>query len=90
MEVKEFLQSVSNPALYPAGDAAASPGWPLTPVASLEGQVVAANLLEGNLEINDYTGVPSVVFTIPELARVGLLEGDAKEEVSTSTSNSPT
>jgi pyruvate/2-oxoglutarate dehydrogenase complex dihydrolipoamide dehydrogenase (E3) component len=63
-----------------AGDAAASPGWPLTPVASLEGEVVAANLLEGNHETPDYTGVPSAVFTIPELARVGLLEAEAREQ----------
>lgn len=26
----------------------------------------------------DYTGVPSVVFTIPELARVGMLEEEAR------------
>jgi glutathione reductase (NADPH) len=80
VEVNEFLQSVSNPAVYAAGDAAASPGWPLTPVASLEGEVVAANLLEGNHETPDYTGVPSAVFTIPELARVGLQEADAREQ----------
>jgi glutathione reductase (NADPH) len=79
VEVNEFLQSISNPAVYAAGDAAASTGWPLTPVASLEGEVVAANLLEGNHATPDYTGVPSAVFTIPELARVGLLEADARE-----------
>ena len=80
VEVNEFLQSTSNPAIYAAGDAAASPGWPLTPVASLEGKVVAANLLQGNHEMPDYTGVPSAVFTIPELARVGLLEAEAREQ----------
>ena len=50
------------------------------PVARLEGEVVAANLLEGNHETPDYTGVPSAVFTIPELARVGLLEAEASEQ----------
>ena len=78
VEVNEFLQSTSNPAVYAAGDAAASRGWPLTPVASLEADVVAANLLEGNHETPDYTGVPTAVFTIPELARVGLLEAEAR------------
>jgi len=34
VRVNEFLQSVSNPAVYAAGDAAASGGPPLTPVAS--------------------------------------------------------
>lgn len=33
VRVNEFLQSVSNPAVYAAGDAAASGGPPLTPVA---------------------------------------------------------
>jgi glutathione reductase (NADPH) len=79
VELNEFLQSTTNPAVYAAGDAAASPGWALTPVAGLEGKVVAANLLQGNHETSDYTGVPSTVFTIPELARVGLLEAEARE-----------
>jgi len=74
------LHNTFNLAVYAAGDAAASPEWPLTPVASLEGEVVAANLLEGNHETPDYTGVPSAVFTIPELARVGLLEAEASEQ----------
>jgi len=39
--VNDFLQSVSNPGVYAAGDAAASSGLPLTPVASAEGHVVA-------------------------------------------------
>ena len=77
--VNEFLQSVSNSRVYAAGDAAASAGAPLTPVASLEGMVVATNLLESNIKTPDYTGVPSVVFTIPELTRVGLLETEARE-----------
>jgi glutathione reductase (NADPH) len=78
--VNHFLQSVSNPRVYAAGDAAATAGAPLTPVASLEGGVVATNLLEGKVETPDYTGVPSVVFTIPELTRVGLNEAEAREQ----------
>jgi glutathione reductase (NADPH) len=80
VEVNAFLQSTTNPKVYAAGDAAASPGWPLTPVAGLEAEVVAANLLEGNHATPDYTGVPTVVFTIPELARVGLLEAEARQQ----------
>jgi glutathione reductase (NADPH) len=78
--VNEFLQSVSNPRVYAAGDAAATAGAPLTPVASIEGAVAATNLLEGNVETPDYTGVPSAVFTIPELTRVGLDETQAHEQ----------
>ena len=78
--VNEFLQSVSNPRVYAAGDAAATEGLPLTPVASLEGAVVATNLLEGNTETPDYTGVPSAVFTIPELTKVGMDEAGARAQ----------
>jgi glutathione reductase (NADPH) len=41
VKVNEYLQSVSNPAVYAAGDAAASGGLPLTPVATYEGEIVA-------------------------------------------------
>jgi glutathione reductase (NADPH) len=78
--VNEFLQSVSNPAVYAAGDAAATGGPPLAPVASYEGLIVAANLLKGNHQKANYLGVPSVVFTIPQLAAVGLSERGAREQ----------
>lgn len=78
--VNEFLQSVSNPSVYAAGDAAASGGLPLTPVASYEGSIVASNLLKGNHQKPDFMGVPSVVFTIPPLASVGLKEEDATRQ----------
>ncbi len=77
--VNEYLQSVSNPAVYAAGDASDTDGWPLTPVSFLEGQVAASNMLKGNNRTADYRGVPTVVFTVPELTRVGLLESEAKE-----------
>lgn len=79
LKLNTFLQSCSNPAVYAAGDAAAC-GPPLTPVASHDAKVVAANLLEGNRRTPDYAGVPSVVFAIPPLARVGLLEGQARRQ----------
>jgi len=79
VKVNEFLQSVSNPSIYAAGDAAASGGPPLTPVASYEGTIVAANLLKGNQQKPDYTGIPTVVFAIPPLASVGLSEREARE-----------
>ena len=78
VKVNEFLQSVSNPAVYAAGDAAASGGPPLTPVASHDGLVVAANLLKGNQQKPNYQAVPTVVFTIPPLASVGLSELEAR------------
>jgi glutathione reductase (NADPH) len=78
--VNDYLQSVSNPAVYAAGDAVASGGFPLTPVAGMQGSVVASNLLNGNHRTPNYTGIPSVVFTTPPLARVGLTEEAAKEQ----------
>jgi glutathione reductase (NADPH) len=80
VKVNEFLQSVSNPAVYAAGDAAASGGPPLTPVAGYEGAIVASNLLKGNHQKPNYAGIPTVVFAIPPLASVGLSEGEAHQK----------
>ena len=79
VEVNEFLQSTSNPRVYAAGDVTQVQGsMPLTPVAGHEGAVVASNLLRGNSKTPDYRGVPSVVFTLPPLASVGLTEDEAR------------
>jgi len=78
--VNEYLQSVSNPLVYAAGDAAASGGLPLTPVATMEGHVVASNLLKGNHRRPDNTGVSTVVFTLPPLSSVGLREDEATKQ----------
>lgn len=80
MHVAAHLQSTTNPAVYAAGDSANSPGMPLTPVAVFEGKVAASNMLKATTTAPDYAGVPTAVFTIPELARVGMLEQDARDE----------
>jgi len=49
--------------------------WP--PVAVSEAKVAASNMLKGTTTTPDYAGIPSAVFTIPELARVGKLESEA-------------
>ena len=79
LSLNEYLQSISNPAVYAAGDAAAK-GPPLTPVSSRDGKVVAANILEGNRHRPDYRGVPSVAFTLPPVAAVGLSEAAARKQ----------
>lgn len=71
------LQSVSNPRVYAAGDAAGI-GPPLTPVSSHDAKVVTANMLDSADARPDYRGVPSVVFTVPPIAAVGLGEADAR------------
>lgn len=79
LKLNDHLQSVSNLRVYAAGDAAAV-GPPLTPVSSHDAKVVASNLLEGNSHRPDYRGVPSVAFTIPPIARVGLSEEEARKQ----------
>jgi len=78
LELNEYLQSISNPAVYAAGDAAQM-GPPLTPVSSHDAKVAATNLLEGNRLKPDYSGVPSVAYTVPPIAAVGLGEAEARK-----------
>jgi glutathione reductase (NADPH) len=75
--VNEFLQSVSNPAVYAGGDAAAS-GPQLTPKADHDAAVLTTNLLEGNRRRPSYEGIASAVFTLPPLASAGLTEVAAR------------
>ncbi len=78
LKLNAFLQGVSNPAVYAVGDAALS-GPPLTPVAGHDAKVAAANMLDGNHQKPNYLGVPSVAFTIPPIASVGLSEKQARD-----------
>jgi glutathione reductase (NADPH) len=80
VSVNEYLQSVSNAAVYAAGDAADTSGMPLTPVANMEGDVAAGNMLKGNHHKPNYAGISTVVFTIPPLASVGLREEEARAQ----------
>src|SRR6059036_3607579 len=75
--VNQFLQSVSNSAVYAGGDAAAS-GPPLTPKATHDAEVLTTNLLEGNRRTPKYDGFASAVFTLPPLASTGLTEDAAR------------
>jgi glutathione reductase (NADPH) len=68
----------SDPSVWVAGDAAGGPQF--TPVASTHGSLIARALLGGKLEEPDYSCIPSAVFTVPELARVGLSESEAQEQ----------
>lgn len=75
--VDQYLQSVSNSAVYAGGDAAAS-GPPLTPKADHDVGVLVSNLLEGNRRTVNYDGLASAVFTVPPLASTGLTEDAAR------------
>ena len=50
----------------------------LAHVASYEGEVAIDNIT-GHYRAADYSAVPDVIFTIPEIASVGMTEGQAKE-----------
>jgi glutathione reductase (NADPH) len=76
IDVNEFLQSVGNPRVYAIGDACGT-GPKLATVADMEAELAAENILNGNRQIPDYQGIPSVVFTQPPLAQVGMMEDEA-------------
>jgi len=48
-------------------------------VAGFESHIVASNLLDGNHRKAKYPAQPSVVFTLPPLASVGLTEKEARK-----------
>ena len=64
------------PGLYAAGDCTG--GVMLASVAYYEGLIAAENAL-GAYRRADYSAVPNAIFTIPELAGVGLTERQARE-----------
>jgi len=79
VRVDRHFRSVSNEAVYAAGDAAGTDGLPLTPVAGQEGQAAAHNLVLGERRTVDYAGLPTVVFSIPPMTLVGMSEREARE-----------
>lgn len=79
VQVNEFLQSATNPNVYACGDASEG-GLPLTPVAAMEGFLVASNMLKGNHQSPDYRVIPTNVFAMPHMASVGLTEQQAREQ----------
>jgi len=79
--VNEHLQSPTNENVYACGDVSASEGLPLTPLSSQEARIVAGNILDKDRDKKvDYPPQPSVVFTLPNLASVGLNEKEAREQ----------
>lgn len=79
IEVNEYMQNPKNLRVFAAGDVAAA-HLPLTPVAGAEGKIVLANLLEEMKKEDKIKVIPSVVFTVPPLAMVGLTEEQAKKQ----------
>jgi dihydrolipoamide dehydrogenase len=65
------------PGVYAIGDVTG--GYMLAHVASHEGEVAVEHALGKDSAI-DYQAVPNCVFTMPEIAGVGLMEQEAKEQ----------
>ena len=76
--VESSLRSTAHPHVWAVGDAAAL-GLPLTPVAGRQGAIAAANIL-GAAEHFDGTVTPSVAFTDPPLAAVGMSAEEALKD----------
>ncbi|RFN59339.1 dihydrolipoyl dehydrogenase family protein [Marixanthomonas ophiurae] len=80
ISVNEFLQNTTNPSVYACGDVSASGSLPLTPTSSQEARVVSKNIRKNNILKMDFPPVPSVVFTLPQVAAIGLTEEQAKKQ----------
>lgn len=78
--VNDFLQSVTNPDVYAAGDVVANHGPNVTPKASFDGEIVATNIIKGNTSKVFYNEIPRVLFTIPALASVGKSESELRKQ----------
>lgn len=78
VEVVDDTLVTHVPSIYAIGDVTGR--IQLAHVASHEGIVVAHNIVEGKQNKADYKAVPNCVYTNPEVASVGLTEGQAKEQ----------
>ncbi len=79
IKINNYLQSISNHAVYIAGDVNLK-GMALTPVGDMEHKVVVQNILNGNYAKPNYYGIPSVAFTLPLLGACGLSEQEAEAQ----------
>jgi len=75
------MRSSSNPKVFSVGDCADTGAPNLTPVSANEARIAAKNLLAGeDVREMKYPPIPSAVFTLPPVARVGLLESEAEAQ----------
>lgn len=79
--VNDFMQSISNPSVFAAGDVA-SAGAQLTPVAGMQAKILVNHWLNGSGKKVNYAVTPAVLFTLPPMASVGLQESEAKKQKS--------
>jgi mercuric reductase len=75
--VNEYLQT-SRPQVYAAGDVVGDPMFVY--VAAYGGHLAADNALNGNSRRYELTALPRVTFTDPQVASVGLTDGEARTQ----------
>jgi mercuric reductase len=73
--VNEYMQT-SHPDVYAVGDVTGQDMFVY--MAAYGGKIASLNALEGNKRRYDNEAMPSVVFTDPQVATVGLTEAEAK------------
>jgi mercuric reductase len=74
--VDDHLQT-SVAGVYAAGDVIGEPAFVYT--AAYEGRLAVENALNGNRRNRDYTALPWVIFTDPQVAGVGINEKEASQ-----------
>lgn len=72
----DAAQRTTNPSIWAAGDVSTGPQFVY--VAATSGRIAARNALTGSTEQVDFTGLPHVAFTTPQLAWSGLTEAEAR------------
>lgn len=73
-----YMQNPSNLNVYSCGDVS-NHGLPLSPLSGIEARVVAENIINNNPKKIEIPVIPSVVFTLPNLASVGYQVAEAKK-----------
>lgn len=68
----------SNPRIFAAGDVTGGPQFVY--VSAYEGALAVDNALLGMNRERDFTGLPKVTFTSPQIASAGITEAKAREE----------
>lgn len=80
IKVDAYMQSVSNPVVFAAGDCVDSGQPRLTPTANEEARIVVQNLFASKPSHRpDYGIIPRVAFTVPSIAAIGLSHSEVQE-----------
>lgn len=75
IETNEYMETAA-PGLFAAGDCVAT--MQLAPIGDMEARAAARNILSPGSQAVDYDLIPSVVFTHPQMASVGLTREEAQ------------